>query len=146
LTTLHTNTALGAVARLIDMGLEPFLLASSLHGLLAQRLVRTLCNNCKRWEIATKNELELLDLTHKNVKICKAVGCVECHNTGYRGRTSIYEWISVTDELRSMIHKHESEQALEKYVRKYSKSIKEIGIEKVLNGITTVAEMLRVTI
>jgi general secretion pathway protein E len=145
LTTLHTNTALGAITRLIDMGLEPFLLASSLHGLLAQRLVRTLCNKCKKWEPATPEELTIMNLK-KVVKICRSVGCQHCHNTGYKGRTSIYEWISVTEELRSMIHKHEAEQEMEKYIRKYNKSIKTIGIEKVISGVTTLSEMLRVIV
>lgn len=144
LTTLHTNTAIGAIIRLIDMGLESFLISSSLNGLLAQRLVRTLCDHCKQWEYANKDELSLMGVRHSKTKICKPNGCAECQNSGFKGRTSIAEWINITEELRSMIHNNASEEAIEKYVRKNSASIKQDGFDKVLAGITSLAEIYRV--
>ena len=106
LSTLHTNTAIGAVTRLQDMGIEPFLLASSLIGVMAQRLVRLLCEECKNPVSTDAKELELLGLTDTDeaVTIYQPKGCEHCKYTGYRGRTGIYEMIEVDDALRLMIH------------------------------------------
>lgn len=146
LSTLHTNSAVGAVARLRDMGVEPFLLASSLIGLMAQRLVRTLCPHCKIAEPATEPECDLLGADLNNPPtIYHAKGCEECRHTGYLGRSGIHELAEVDETMRTMIHDGASEQALEMHARKRSAGIRQSGIEKVRRGETTLEEVLRVT-
>ena len=146
LSTLHTNSAVGAVARLRDMGVEPFLLASSLIGLMAQRLVRTLCPHCKVAEPATEPECSLLGADPANPPtIYHAKGCEECRFTGYLGRSGIHELAEVDETMRTMIHDGASEQALEAQARKRSPGIRQSGIEKVRRGETTLEEVLRVT-
>lgn len=146
LSTLHTNTAIGAVTRLRDMGIEPFLLASSLLGVLAQRLVRKLCPDCKQPFQPSDSECLKLDLDVKNKPtLFKAVGCEKCNYSGYQGRQGIYELISVDDELRTMIHDGISEHEMLEHARKHSKGIRHDGRQKVLEGITTIEEVLRVT-
>ena len=144
LSTLHTNTAIGAVTRLHDMGVEPFLLSSSLEGLMAQRLVRRLCGDCKQPYEVTASEAARLRIPEKS-KVYKAVGCESCNGLGYRGRTGIYELIPVDDELRLLIHENAGEQEMLKQARKKTSSIDDDGRQKVLDGITTVEEVLRVT-
>jgi general secretion pathway protein E len=146
LSTLHTNTAVGAVTRLRDMGVEPFLLSSSLLGMLAQRLVRLLCPDCKQPYTAGEREIRVFDLPKsKPPTLYKPVGCELCKRTGYRGRTGIYEFVVVDDEMRSMIHDGSGEQALEKRARTLTPSIRDDGKRLVLAGITSVEEVLRVT-
>jgi general secretion pathway protein E len=146
LSTLHTNTAVGAVARLRDMGVEPFLLASSLLGVIAQRLVRVLCADCRRPAPPNESELRLLgDAVSEGTRIYHAVGCPACNGSGYRGRTGIYELIPVDEHMQAMIHQGESEQALERYARTLSPGIRDDGIRKVLEGATTLEEVVRVT-
>ncbi len=149
LSTLHTNTAVGAVARLRDMGVEPFLLSSSLLGVMAQRLVRVLCDKCKRGAPPTEAESRLInghpDAARENLLLYHPGGCDACAGTGYRGRTGIYELVPVDDHMRAMIHTGESEQALERHARTLSPSIRDDGIRKVLEGATTLEEVVRVT-
>ncbi len=146
LSTLHTNSAVGAVTRLRDMGVEPFLLASSLIGVLAQRLVRLLCTHCKRPYVANDTDCKALGVSRDNPPtLYAAVGCTECNMLGYRGRTGIYELIPVDDKMRSMIHDGSGEQGLEKYARSMSTSIREDGLRRVLAGHTSLEEVLRVT-
>ncbi len=146
LSTLHTNTAVGAVTRLRDMGVEPFLLSSSLLGVMAQRLVRVLCTDCRRMAPATANERQLLKvLPDAKVEIGHPVGCDVCGGSGYRGRTGIYELVPVDDRMRSMIHAGVSEQELETYARTLSPSIAADGRRKVMEGTTTLEEVVRVT-
>ncbi len=144
LSTLHTNTAIGAVTRLHDMGVEPFLLSSSLEALMAQRLVRVLCLACKKAHKASSSEATRLRIP-EGAEVFAPVGCVECNETGYRGRTGIYELIPVDDGLRLLIHEGAGEHKMAEYARKNSHSIDEDGREKVLQGITSVEEVLRVT-
>lgn len=144
LSTLHTNTAVGAVTRLRDMGVEPFLLASSLLGVLAQRLVRTLCPDCRRQRAATALEISAMKLSTAQ-QLWEAPGCAECHQTGYRGRTGIHELFLVNDEVRRLIHDGAGEQAIEKEIRHAFKSIQMDGFQKVLDGSTTLEEVMRVT-
>ncbi len=144
LSTLHTNTAIGAVSRLVDMGVERFLLSSSLVGVLAQRLVRVLCPDCKRARLASPTELRFLGTA--KAQIWEPVGCEACGNSGYRGRTGIYELVPVDDTFRQMVHDEESEQDLTRYVRRNHPSIRDDGVDKVLRGMTTVQEVVRVTI
>ncbi len=146
LSTLHTNTAVGAVARLRDMGVEPFLLSSSLLGLLAQRLVRKLCPECKTSYSPETREREMLGFdADKALTLYKPNGCEACNHSGYRGRMGIYELIPIDDRMRTMIHDGASEQDLEAYARGFSASIREDGRRKILAGETTIEEVVRVT-
>lgn len=151
LSTLHTNTAVGAVTRLADMGVEPFLLASSLIGVLAQRLVRLLCPHCKEAYTADRAECELLQVdpaespTIYRACTADAGGCEHCNFQGYSGRTGIYELIVVDEPLREMIHNRAAEAELTTYARRQSPSIRDDGRARILAGLTSVAEVLRVT-
>jgi general secretion pathway protein E len=143
LSTLHTNTAIGAVTRLRDMGTEPFLLSSSVTGVLAQRLVRSLCRACRR-------PREMDDDAWRagadaSATIFEAVGCDACNRSGYRGRSAIYELVVVDDTLRRLIHDGASEQELEAHARRNGPSLAEVGRRAVLAGVTTPEELLRVT-
>jgi general secretion pathway protein E len=146
LSTLHTNTAIGAITRLEDMGVEPFLLASSIVGVLAQRLVRILCNDCKQSHTPDERECQLLNLiTDTDQIIYRPIGCEQCNGTGYRGRGGIYELVIVNDGLRSLIHEKAAEAELNEEARKHSQSIFDSGRTQVLNGNTSLEEVLRVT-
>ncbi len=146
LSTLHTNSAVGAIARLRDMGVEPFLLSSSIIGLMAQRLVRTLCKSCRVAYDPEPRERQLLRIPDDEpATLYKQKGCEACNHSGYRGRSGIYEFISVNDAMRTLIHDGASEQTLEAHARRSSPSINDDGRSKVLNGTTTLEEMLRVT-
>jgi general secretion pathway protein E len=146
LSTLHTNTAIGAVTRLRDMGVEPFLLASSLIGVLAQRLVRKLCPHCRQPHAAIPTECDWLGCdSSAPPQIYSAAGCPECNQLGYIGRTGVYEFIPVNDKLQQMIHDGAGEQAMEKYARTFSSSLRMDGCRLVLEGITSVEEVLRVS-
>jgi len=144
LSTLHTNTAIGAITRLDDMGIEPFLLSSSLIGVLAQRLVRLLCPHCKKATPATTTECEALG-SPEELTIYHPVGCERCKNSGYSGRSGIYELILIDDMLRTMIHDQASEQQIKKYARTLTPSIRHDGFRRVLAGDTSLEEVLRVT-
>jgi general secretion pathway protein E len=143
LSTLHTNTAVGAVTRLRDMGVEPFLLSSSLIGVLAQRLVRVLAPETKVPYTATEYECGLLKVDSANPPTLYRPG--DGNGGGFRGRTGIYEVISVDDALRTMVHDGASEQQLDHHARKASPSIRADGRRRVLDGTTTLEEVLRVT-
>ncbi len=147
LSTLHTNTAVGAITRLKDMGVEPFLLSSSIIAVMAQRLVRVLCAHCKEAYAASDSELALLGLSdsQQEIMIYRNKGCDHCNHTGYRGRTGIYEMIDIDDQMRSMIHEGASESEMVTQARQTSSSIIDDGRRRVLAGETTVAEVLRVT-
>ena len=128
----------------MDMGIEPFLLSSSLVGVLAQRLVRTLCPHCRESRPASTAELAFLQ--ESKAVVYDAVGCEACSHTGYRGRTGIYEMLEVDDNIRQLIHGRASEQELTRYARERSPSIREDGKNKVLSGVTTVNEVMRVSL
>jgi len=144
LSTLHTNSAVGAITRLQDMGVEPFLLSSTLLGVISQRLVRKLCPVCK-----TVTQLDVEQINGFEIKgddvIYQSNGCPECLQTGFRGRTGIYEMIEIDDALSSMIHDRQSQSKIEKYCRQRSRSLREDGIRKIVLGETTLDEVLRVT-
>jgi len=147
LSTLHTNSAIGAITRLDDMGVEPFLLASSLTGLLAQRLVRLLCKHCKKGEAAHSSECALLNVdVNAPPVIYHPVGCELCRNTGYSGRTGVYELIAVDENLRTMIHDRKPEQDMRRYARQSFLSLRQDGYRRVLMGATSLEEVVRVTI
>ncbi|AXT38656.1 type II secretion system protein GspE [Alteromonas sp. BL110] len=146
LSTLHTNTAAGAITRLEDMGIEPFLLSSSLLAVLSQRLVRTLCPECKKPHTPDASELEVLgQIATSDTTIFKPHGCAACNQTGYRGRTGIHELLLVDEKVREMMHEGVGEQAIERYIRTSTPSIREDGCSKVLVGETSLEEVLRVT-
>lgn len=146
LSTLHTNSAIGAITRLDDMGVEPFLLASSLSGVLAQRLMRLLCNHCKKPMPAVGRECELLGISESSSTIIyHPVGCVECRHSGYSGRSGVYELIAIDETLRTMIHDRAPEQQMRKYARTLYPSIRQDGYRRVLIGDTSLEEVLRVT-
>jgi len=145
LSTLHTNTAVGSITRLRDMGVEPFLLSSSLVAILAQRLVRILCPVCR--EAYKPNDLEKQKLgidINESVEFYRAVGCPHCNNHGYKGRTGVYELLIVDNEIRTMIHDDVSEQEIEALARKTTQSIVTDGARLVLDGTTTTNEIFRV--
>jgi general secretion pathway protein E len=146
LSTLHTNTAIGAVTRLKDMGIEPFLLSSSLIAMMAQRLVRLICTECSEAYTATAAERELLGLDGTGeILLRRGRGCPSCSHSGFKGRTGIYELIGMDDTLRSMIHEGAPEQAMLEHARRSSAGIFEDGRRRVLAGETTASEVLRVT-
>jgi general secretion pathway protein E len=146
LSTLHTNSAIGAITRLNDMGIESFLLSSSIIGVLAQRLMRLLCQACKKPVAATLNECAILDIKIENAPIIyHPVGCAECKNTGYRGRSGIYELIVIDHSFRTLIHEQQSEQSLKNHARTLFPSIRQDGYRRVLLGDTSLEEILRVS-
>jgi general secretion pathway protein E len=144
MSTLHTNSAVGAVTRLVDMGVEPFLLSSSLIGVLAQRLVRVLCPHCSTERPANPSELTFLQ--ESMAMVYQANGCGECSQSGFVGRTGLYEMVVIDEKMRELIHDSASEQALNRYARSIAPSIGEDGKQKILAGITTVDEVLRVSL
>jgi len=143
LSTLHTNTAVGALTRLKDMGIEPFLLASSLLGVMAQRLVRKLCPHCKESHEADAQECDLLGV--EAATIYHAKGCEACNHTGYSGRQGIYELVQVDQQMRQLIHAQASEQEIEKLARQQGPSLQQNGFALVLQGVTSLEEVLRVS-
>jgi general secretion pathway protein E len=140
LSTLHTNDAATAITRLIDMGIEPFMVASSLSGILAQRLVRTICPHCKE---AYKNDQQIHGLPET---LYRGRGCDHCYGQGTLGRIGIYELLPIDAELCGMITRRCSAGEIKEYaISKGMKTIREDGMAKVAAGITTLEEVLRVT-
>ena len=142
LSTLHTNTSIGAIARLRDMGVEPFLLASSLSGVLSQRLIRVLCSHCRSSYEADPVEQKLLGLSEP-AKIYSATGCDSCSYTGYKGRTGLFELLVVDDSLKRQIHSEASETDLKNAVRDTLVTTQQQAIDAVLAGTTSVDEAVR---
>ncbi|MES9871214.1 MAG: type II secretion system ATPase GspE [Sedimenticola sp.] len=147
LSTLHTNTAVGAITRLRDMGVEPFLLSSSVIGVIAQRLLRKLCPDCKEAYTASDNDRHLLGLDSDAPSpiLYRPSGCDACNQLGYRGRAGIFEVVGLDDRTQGMIHDNRAEQELESYVRSQYPAIRQSAREKVLEGVTGIEEMIRVT-
>ncbi|MCY4426910.1 MAG: type II secretion system ATPase GspE [Halieaceae bacterium] len=146
LSTLHTNTAIGAVTRLQDMGIEPFLLSSSLIAVMAQRLVRLLCEDCRQPHRLSAAEAEWLGLEEAQAEgVYRAAGCDNCKLSGYRGRTGIYELIEIGAELRELIHAGASEQKLDARARLQAPGIFADGRRRILSGETSLEEVMRVT-
>jgi general secretion pathway protein E len=144
--TLHTNDAVSAVTRLVDMGVEPFLLASSLIGVVAQRLVRRLCLECRKPFAADAAQLRTLGLTPTDGTFYSAQDCAACNRTGYRGRTGIYELMTVDDDLRRLIHDRASEQALRVHaLSRGMGSLRDDGMRWAAQGVISLEEVVRVT-
>ena len=145
LSTLHTNSAVGSVTRLIDMGVERYLLAPMLVGVAAQRLVRRLCPSCRRQDVASDADSALLGGAIKpGKKVWRAVGCDDCHGDGYRGRAGLYEVVAVDEKFQAMIHDGASEAELDAHARRDNPSLLDDGVDKVRAGVTTVEEVARV--
>ncbi|MCX7701773.1 MAG: type II secretion system ATPase GspE [Gemmataceae bacterium] len=148
--TLHTNDAASTITRLRDMGVEPFLLTATIEGILAQRLVRKICTNCREEFTPSAEMLMELNLRPADVKGKKfyyGAGCEKCNNLGFRGRTGIYELILMDDNIRDMISAGASTDALRKYVRSTGvPGLREAGLKAIYNGITTIEEVVRETV
>ena len=150
LSTVHTNDAPSTVNRLLDMGVEDYLLTSTVVGILAQRLVRTLCPQCKESYIALPELVEQMNLrrysSEREITLWHAKGCSHCANTGYMGRISILEMMPMTDALRSLVMKHASATDLRaEAIREGMVPMYEDGLRKALKGVTTFEEVLRAT-
>lgn len=145
--TLHTNSAAGTISRLEDMGIESYLLADSLIGIIAQRLVRRLCPNCKKEHMLTDEEKELMEIPkYKEVKVYEPCGCEACERTGYKGRIGIYEIMTVTPKLKSMIARNVAADELkEAAMTEGMHTLRQSAVRKVLEGVTSVNEMIRTT-
>ncbi len=148
LSTVHTNDAPGAVTRLVDMGVEPFLVSSTLNGVLAQRLVRNLCKSCKQPYTPTPDQMAEIGLKPNGqpMTFYREVGCGDCLDTGYRGRSGIYELLMVDDEVRKLIVKNVDAGTIKKYATQKTamRTLLQDGVRKVVAGITTPEEILRV--
>ncbi|MBN8231437.1 type II secretion system ATPase GspE [Corallococcus macrosporus] len=153
LSTVHTNDAAGAVTRLVDMGVQPFLVASSLTGILAQRLVRRVCPDCRQQYTPTDAELKELGFTLASFKakfntdrIYRAVGCPSCNRNGYRGRSGIYEFLFVDDDVRQLVLKNVDASTIKKSaLAKGMTTLLDDGVRKIALGETTIAEVLSIT-
>ncbi len=152
--TLHTNDSAGAISRLLDLGVEPYLASSSLIAIMAQRLVRKVCPDCKQPYEPTPHELRGLglgdvvasDLEQNGGRFFVGTGCDKCFQTGYRGRTGVYELMLINEEIQEMIYKRETAGAIKKVALNAGlQTLRMDGARKVLAGITTIAEVLRVT-
>lgn len=146
LSTLHTNTAVGAITRLRDMGVASYLIASTLEAVIAQRLVRRLCAACKT-SVAADNAFKrcLEKPVDEPLQVFTAQGCEACDHTGYKGRMAIYEMLLIDDTLKQMIHEDATENHIKQYAHKTYLSIKAAGIARVIEGETTLEEVIRVT-
>jgi general secretion pathway protein E len=147
--TLHTNDSASAVTRLIDMGIEPYLVTSSVIGILAQRLVRRVCDECREPYMPDEESLNNIGLTSEMTSdkpTYRGTGCQACLNTGYQGRTGIFELMSLDDSLKNLILKTSDSNAIKrKAVKQGMVTLRQNGVMKVLDGLTTVEEVLRVT-
>jgi len=148
LSTLHTNDSVEAVSRMRDIGVEPYLIASSVVGVMAQRLLRMLCEKCKEaYEPPVKALKAIFGQTTEITKLYRARGCDHCEKTGYRGRIGIYELLSLSDELKQMIHSNVNSDEMRKLAKSQGlKTLRESGLEFVTQGLTTAEEVFRHTI
>lgn len=150
--TLHTNDAVSSLTRMIDMGIAPFLISSSVVGVMAQRLVRKICPKCIEEYFPEKGVLDNLKINFEipnqdNLKFYRGKGCDYCKNTGYRGRTALFEVVRINDEIRSMIMKNTSSNVIKDVaIKNGMRTLLDSGIQKVLNGETTIDEVLRVAV
>jgi len=145
--TLHTNDAPGALTRLVDMGVEPFLISSATAGVIAQRLVRKICGNCKvEAEVPDSIINQFPSLKGKKYTYYHGKGCKACRGSGYKGRTAIFELLTLSDEMRNMIvNKEPTSKIKEAAIRAGMKTLREDGLTKVIAGVTTIDEVMRVT-
>lgn len=146
--TLHTNDSASAITRIRDMGIESFLIASSINAILAQRLVRIICTNCKEEYIPESEELSKIGITpqkHGDIRVYRGAGCAKCHHTGYRGRRGIFELLQMTEDMKRLVLKtSDSNEIKRKAVKDGMVTLRQDGAMKVLDGITTIEEVYRV--
>jgi general secretion pathway protein E/type IV pilus assembly protein PilB len=144
--TLHTNDAVTATTRLLDMGVEPFLVSSAISGVLAQRLVRRICKECRTEYAPDGGDIPADFKIEKGTKLFRGAGCRDCRGTGYRGRMGIYELLLITNQMREMIVNRKSASDLQVVARRDGlKLMRDDGWNKVLKGMTTIEEIIRVT-
>ncbi|MGB8342404.1 MAG: ATPase, T2SS/T4P/T4SS family [Chthoniobacterales bacterium] len=148
--TLHTNDAPAAVARLIDIGVQPFLVATSLRAIMAQRLVRRLCLTCKEPGFLSESELRALRIEASQLReasVMRPVGCEQCRQTGYKGRMGIFEIFEIDDEVRQMVNRRASTMVLRQRARELGmRTLREDGMRKVLAGLTSAEEVISITL
>jgi len=148
--TLHTNDAPSSIARLLDLGMEPFLLTATLEGIVAQRLVRRICTRCKEEYTPTEEMLLQLNLTPDDVagrKFYRGVGCEYCRNTGYSGRTAMFEIMMLDDNVRELVMKRSSTNLLRQAARKRGmRTLRETGLLAIFDGQTTIEEVVSQTL
>lgn len=144
--TLHTNNAVSAVTRLIDIGCEPFLIGSTMTAVIAQRLVRRLCRHCASKRFATEAESKVLGYENKSIEIFDPVGCAVCQGTGFRGRLGLFETLWFDEQLARLVAKGADEQTLEQAAGDKLRFMWQDGCEKVLRGMTTLDEIQKVTV
>ena len=148
--TVHANDAASTITRLLDIGVKPFLVGSCLNLVMAQRLVRTICENCKEEYSPTKEELDRINLEKSRLNgknLFQGKGCSQCRNTGYHGRTGIFELIPMSRAIRGLVFDNTNEDVIrQKALEEGMVNLRESGIEKVLNGVTTISEVLRSTV
>jgi type IV pilus assembly protein PilB len=145
LSTLHTNDACGAITRLLDMGIEPFMISSAVAGIIGQRLIRSICPDCKSFYYPSKEMVQRLGLdSEKNIKLAKGKGCESCYDSGFKGRLGIYELVELNQDLQKLILTNPSGEELRNFIaRQNIPTIVSEGIEKVTEGITTLEEVKR---
>jgi type IV pilus assembly protein PilB len=149
LSTLHTNDAPSSVTRLINMGIEPFLVSSSVILMAAQRLVRRICDHCKEEHKVSSSVLEKMGFTPEDAQATTCylgMGCDNCNNTGYRGRLALYEVMPMYDELKELILQGASSLEIKKEAQRLGMTtLRQSGIQKVIGGVTTIDEVLKAT-
>ncbi len=144
--TLHTNDASGALTRLVDMGVEPFLISSSVIGILAQRLVRVICEKCKHPYEPPEETLKGLGITEQTKQLFKGKGCKHCKDTGYRGRIGIFELLTINEEIKKLIvSKASSDEIKKRVVESGMNTLRDDGLDKAVRGITTADEVIKAT-
>jgi type II secretory ATPase GspE/PulE/Tfp pilus assembly ATPase PilB-like protein len=146
--TLHTNDAIATITRLLDLGIEPYLITNTLKAVIAQRLVRVICDNCKQKYTPQAELLEAVGLSQEagaSVTFFKGAGCEDCNYTGYKGRTGVYELLVIEDKLSSLIIAGASKEELKRQAKiNGMETLREDGLDKVRSGLTTIEEVIRV--
>ncbi|HBF35635.1 TPA: type II secretion system protein GspE, partial [Candidatus Sumerlaeota bacterium] len=147
LSTLHTNDAPSTISRMVNMGVEPFLITASLNLIVAQRLVRRICKNCKERYEPAQELLTAIGIDDPTAHFSHGLGCPECRGTGYRGRVALYELMRMSDSLREMVLAGASPISLKKAaIAEGMRSLRAAGIRKILDGVTTIEEVISATV
>jgi len=148
--TLHTNDAPSSITRLRDMGVPPFLITATLEAILAQRLVRKICENCREETVPSTEQLASLSLTPDDIegkKFYRGAGCPACNNTGFKGRTGVHEFLIMNDELRDLVNRGQSTEKLRAAAtRGGMRPLRIAGLAKIHAGVTTIEEVIRETV
>jgi general secretion pathway protein E len=146
LSTLHTNDSPSAIVRLLDLGVPPFLISATVLGIMAQRLLRKICPHCRRERDLTRDERNFLQLGRKPQAVWEGEGCKECRDTGYRGRTGIFEVLEVSERIKGLVSGSAGLSALTAAAREEGMvSLRQVAINKMLEGVTTYEEVIAMT-